>query len=212
MLCGEDFRGREHGDLIAVLDRDDGGLGGHQRFAAAHVALKQDGSWDAGPACLRAISFETRFCAPVGLNGSMRLDLFANAIVQLERDPRLQRAPCCASATARTRAKRTLQRSAATAPACGTRSAGGDRRLAAGKWSAWMAVQRSGSLSRSRIACGQGIVERLERSENAVDQDRAKHSRGDLPGGFVDRHDAAGVQAGFAARIRPRKGFRIQGA
>ncbi len=41
MLAGQDFGGRQHRRLVAVLDGDDRGLGGHQRFAAADVALQQ---------------------------------------------------------------------------------------------------------------------------------------------------------------------------
>ena len=44
-----------------------------------------------------AISRSTRFCAPVGLNGSMALICLAHAVGQLERDARHACAPCCAS-------------------------------------------------------------------------------------------------------------------
>jgi hypothetical protein len=41
MLLGEDFRRRHECRLPAVLDRLERGHGGHQRLAAAHVALQQ---------------------------------------------------------------------------------------------------------------------------------------------------------------------------
>ena len=107
-----------------------------------------------------AISPSTRFCAPVGLNGSIALifsrtrSFSSNAmpgtlarLAALQRDPALQPEELLEDqAELRRRAERVQQ------PQVGSR--------AAGKWMSRMAVQRSGSFSRSRDDLRQAVVRR----------------------------------------------------
>ena len=85
VLAGEDFGGREHRRLIAVLDRDHRGFGGHQRLAAAHVALQQAAH---RMRRLHIISdlLQHSLLRAGGFERQHGLDLLAHAIVQLERD------------------------------------------------------------------------------------------------------------------------------
>ena len=61
-----------------------------------------------------------------------------------------------------------------------------------------IAVQRSGSFSRSRIAAGSGSSQRPERIQQRDAAMTRKMRVVILPARFVDRHDAPGVQAELA--------------
>ena len=161
-------------------------------------------------ACMScAISLSTRFCAPVGLNGSMALDLFAHAIVQFERNARLQ---------SRLGA---LQRQAALQPEEFLEDQPPLRGSAIGVEHAQVAIRggkvqradgassRSGSFRRSRNVGRQMILERLDRFQHAMHQ-RPKRARGYLARPFVDRYDAAGMQRGVAVGIVAGENFKLR--
>ncbi len=85
MLRGQDFGGRQHRHLIAVFDGDDGGFGGHDGLAAAHIALQQAVH---GARRLHVVGdfAEDALLRAGGLEGQHGLDLLAHAVVELERD------------------------------------------------------------------------------------------------------------------------------
>ena len=86
VLRRQDFRGREHRHLVPVFDGDHRRFRRHDGLAAAHVALQQPVH---GPRLLHVVRdlLDTRFCAPVGLNGSMALTRSRTRLVDLEGDP-----------------------------------------------------------------------------------------------------------------------------
>ena len=85
VLGGEDFRRREHGHLVAVLDGDDGGFGGDDGLTAAHVALQQ-AVHGMGRRHILSDLFEDALLGAGGLEGQHGFHAFANAIVQLKGD------------------------------------------------------------------------------------------------------------------------------
>ena len=94
---------------MPVLDRDDRRFCRDQCLAAAHVALQQPVHRLSGDMSL-AISASTRFCALVGLNGSMALIFSRDAIVEFERNAVAKTRLRTFQGQARIPARRTPQR------------------------------------------------------------------------------------------------------
>ncbi len=206
MLAGQDFSGRQHGGLIPVLDGDHGGLGSHQRFAAADVALQQPAHGMRSLHVLRDL-FQHAVCAPVGLNGSMAL------IFSRTRSFNSNEMPGCNRALERFSDKphSSQKNSSKISRQCaGVRYAFSMRKSesGAGKCRERMAVQRSRSFSRSRNVAGRWSSSGSTVFEHAMHQ-RPQRARGYLARPFVNCDDAAGVERGVAVGIVAGENFEL---
>ena len=146
-----------------------------------------------------AISPSTRFCAPVGLNGSISLICSRTRSVSSNAIPGYSRALARFNSSPHSSQKNSSKISRNCA---GERNEFSSRRSESGggKCSPRMALQRSGSFNWCRMCGGRGSSHRRRTLQNPMDQ-RAKHTRVDLPRRFVDRNHAAGMQRRVAVVI-----------
>ena len=152
---------------------------------------------------------EDAFLRAGGLEGQHGFDALADAVVEFERRCRGRaRALLRFRATPHSSQKNSskIRRNCA-----GERKALSRRRSdrAAGKWVSRMAVQRSGSLQAFARMRRAGDL-RAASSDSRMRCMRVRRSaRGDLAGGFVDGHDAAGVEGGFAFVVVTGEDFEL---
>ncbi len=206
MLRGQDFGGREHGHLVAVLDGDDGGFRGNDGLAAAHVALQQT----VHGARLAHVVHNLLDDALLRLGGLERqhgLDALAHLVGDFESD------------AGQRPGLRAFERDAALEPeelfedqAELRRGAECVEKAEVGIGGREVRFANGGGAVRQLQAAakilGQEILLGLERLEDAV-RERANHARRELAGGFIDGDEAAGVERGFAVLVVARQGFEL---
>ena len=207
MLRGQDFGGREHRHLIAVLDGDDGGFGGHDGLAAAHVALQQAvhrmrRGHIVGDLLEHALLRARRLERQHGFHA------LADAVVECERD-----AGDGAGFAA-------LQRDAAFQPEELLVDQAELRGRAEGVEQAQIAIRRRevdvaqrGPAVRHLEAVAQElrqrVVHRLDGGEDAVHQG-PQNLGGELARAFVDGHDAPHVERGLALVLVAGEDFELR--
>ena len=182
------------------------------RLAAAHVALQQAVHRMRRRHVVARSRSSTRFCAPVGLNGSIAL------ICSRTRSFSSKAMPGHGARLA------ALQRHAAFQPEELLEDQAELRRRAEGVEQPQVAVRRRESGCRAARVQRSGILQAVAQELRAARRPPARSTARmrcisvrrsrvvSLPGGLVDRHDAADVQRRPRPRRRRRRGSRTPGA
>src|SRR5471030_1810246 len=206
VLRGQDLGGGKHRDLVAVFNSDDGGFGGDDGFAAAHVALQETVH---GTRLFHVVGdfLDHALLRPGGFEWQHGLDALAHAIVDLEGD------------AGKGAGLGTLESDAALQPEEFFEDEAELRRGAEGVKQAEVAFGRRkvdvanggpvvGQLQGAAEKLRQVVFDRAERLKDAVG-DGAEDAGGEFAGGLIDGDDAAGVQRGLAIVIVARKDFEF---